>query len=311
MSKIQNKQFSTWATEWLELAKPSVKGNTFNASYKNPVQKHLIPYFGRKRLSSIKQVDIQDYINIVQQKYSRDTVNKHKHCLFHIFDVAVENNYCLKNPVRRIKIRCTKERIEKSIYTVEQEQLVFAYAYLHRFGAEIQLLLSTGISRSELLALKWENVSFNERALYIRHGAVIIPDENGKQITVISDTKNRYRRRDIPLDDRICRILQEIPRESEYVFCNKYGEVHNPRTWQRRHFDVFMQDMCNYYAENGIDMPIVTPHQLRHTKLSRMVNSGKNPIAVAKYGGHADMNMLLKRYVHSSVDELREQLELN
>ncbi|MCL1832569.1 MAG: site-specific integrase [Oscillospiraceae bacterium] len=311
MSQPKSKQFATWATEWLKLAKPTVKGNTFAASYKNPVEKHLIPYFGRKRLNSIKQTDIQEYISIVAQKYSSDTVKKHKHCLFHIFDVAVENDYCIKNPVRRIKINCTKANTEKYVYTAEEERLLVTYARQHRFGKEVKFLLATGISRSELLALTWQNVNLKERIMYIRNGAAIVPDENGKQITFIGETKNPFRRRDIPLDTATCELLQGLSRESVYVFCNKYGNVHNPRTWQRRHFDVFMQDMHNYYAERGIYIPIVTPHQLRHTRLSRLVNSGKNPIAVGKYGGHVDMNMLAKRYVHSTTNELREQLEID
>jgi integrase len=69
-----------------------------------------------------------------------------------------------------------------------------------------------------------------------------------------------------------------------------------------------MEDMRDFYLNNGIDIPVVTPHQLRHTRLSQLVNSGKNLIAVAKYGGHADMNMLLTRYAHTNTDEMREQL---
>ena len=66
--------------------------------------------------------------------------------------------------------------------------------------------------------------------------------------------------------------------------------------------------MRDFYAGQGIEIPLVNAHQLRHTRLSQLVNSGKNPIAVAKFAGHANMNMLLERYVHSSIGELREQL---
>jgi integrase len=310
MSKaVKRKHFSTWATQWLALAKPTVKGNTFAASYKNPVENHLIPYFGGKCLTTIKQADIQHYISIAAGKYSLDTVKKHKSCLYQIFDTAIENGYCLKNPVRSIKIRDVKERTEKYVYTIEQEQLVFDYAYNHRFGTEIQFMLVSGVSRGELLAIRWENVHLNRRYVSIKHGAALVPNaETGKQETVIGDTKNKYRRRDIPLEDEICRILRGLPRKSSFVFCTKDGGNHNPRTWARRHFDVFMQDMHNFYEEQGIDVPLVNSHQLRHTRLSQMVNSGKNPIAVAKFAGHANMNMLLERYVHSTTDELRVQL---
>ena len=304
--------FSAWAAEWLKLVKPTVKGNTFAASYKNPVEKHLIPHFGDKSLGAIRQADVQAYINIIAGKFAHDTVKKHKSCLFQLFDEAIDNDLCSKNPARRLKIPQTKERIEKSVYTDEQARIVFNFGYLHRFGAEIQFMLETGVSRSELLAIRWEDVDFEKRAVYIRHGAAIVPnDETGKHETVIGKPKNSYRKRFIPISSELCRILKDLTKRSEFIFCNVNGNISNPRTWQRRHFDVFMKDMHDYCEKRGADIPILCPHQLRHTRLSLWVNGGKNPIAAAKAGGHANMNMLLKRYVHSSIDELREQLGIS
>jgi integrase len=191
--------------------KTTVKGNTYAASYKNPVENHLIPYFGKKNLTSIRQIDIQIYINTVTKKYALDTVKKHKSCLTQIFDVAIENNYCKRNPVCRIKINNAKERAEKYVYTEEQEKLVFDYAYNHRFGAEVQFMLATGVSRSELLAIKWENVDLIEKAVYIRQGAALVPNEKtNKQEIFIGDTKNEFRLRDIPLETEIFRIIDGL-----------------------------------------------------------------------------------------------------
>jgi integrase len=295
--------------QWLALMRPTVKGNTFAASYRNPVEKHIIPHFGKQTLDEIRQADIQRYINKIAKDFAHDTVKKHKSRLFQIFEMAIINDLCVKNPVRQIIIPKTKERLEKAVYTEKQERMLFNYGYFHRFGAEIQFMIATGVARGELLALRWEDIDFSERAVYIRHGAAIVPNEKtGKLETIIGEPKTRYRKRGIPLGDELCRILKELPRHSEFVFCNSKGNVCNPRTWQRRHFDVFMQDMHEHYAEKGLNIPAVCPHQLRHTRLSLWINSGKNPIATAKVGGHANMNMLLKRYVHSSIEDLREQL---
>jgi len=307
----RSRNFSEWAAEWLALMKPTVKGNTFAASYKNPVEKHLIPHFGRKELNEIRQADVQAYINHIAEKFALDTVKKHKSCLFQIFDMAVDNDYCLKNPAKKLRIPKTKERVEKFIYTQEQEKHILNFCYMHRFGAEVHFMLETGVSRGELLAIQWRDIDFEKRAVFIRHGAAIVPNATtGKLETVIGEPKNNYRKRGIPLSGELCRVLRELPRRSEFVFCNAKGSLCNPRTWQRWHFDVFMRDMQDYYEGKGINIPIVTPHQLRHTRLSLLVNSGKNPISVAKFGGHANMNMLLRRYVHSTTDELREQLEI-
>ena len=120
-----------------------------------------------------------------------------------------------------------------------------------------------------------------------------------------------YRKREIPLSMEICRILWNLPRRSEFVFCNAKGNVHNPRTWSGSHFGAFMKDMREYYADMGVDVPTVNPHQLRHTRLSLWVNSGVNIISVAKAGGQASPEMLRKHYVHTDVEELREQLGID
>jgi hypothetical protein len=85
MTKTNQKSratFIVWAAEWLAQMKPTVKGNTFAASYKNPVEKHLIPHFGKIPLDEIRQADTQAYINKIAGKFALDTVKKHKSCLF-------------------------------------------------------------------------------------------------------------------------------------------------------------------------------------------------------------------------------------
>lgn len=91
---------------------------------------------------------------------------------------------------------------------------------------------------------------------------------------------------------------------------NKHDNVLNPRTWQRRHYDVFMRDMHNEYSNKNIDIPIYNPHRLRHSKASEWVNDGLNLYAIAKALGHSDLNMLKKRYAHSDLEEMRNLLNI-
>jgi len=154
-------------------------GNTYAASYANPVERHIIPYFGRKTLDEIRQIDVQTYINLIALKFAKETVKKHYHCLNRMFETAVENDYCLKNPAHKVKIPKTKERAEMAVYTEEQAQMVFNYGYCHRFSAAVQFLIQTGVSRSELLGLRWDAVDFENKTVYIRRGAAIVPDDSG------------------------------------------------------------------------------------------------------------------------------------
>ena len=53
----QDVTFREWAKKWLETYKrPNVRPNTFQNSCLNPVDKHLIPYFGDARLRDIRPI---------------------------------------------------------------------------------------------------------------------------------------------------------------------------------------------------------------------------------------------------------------
>lgn len=126
----------------------------------------------------------------------------------------------------------------------------------------------------------------------------------------IGQPKNDFRQRDVPIATETAALIQSRPNSSEYIICNANGSVCSPRTWSRRHYDVFMRDMQAHYAELGIGIPMLHPHELRHTRASIWVNDGENIFAVADVLGHADLKMLRKRYAHADVESTRKLLKI-
>lgn len=301
--------FDSWAKRFLQSVKGTVKDSTYDLHYRNVIENHLIPYFGKRKIAAIKQIDVQSYFTAKQADFSLETLKMHRVALHKIFESAIQNDIIIKNPCDSIRLKSQKESAKKQTYTEEQCELVMAYAKQHRFGTEISIMLSCGISRSELLGLQWSDIDFESCLIYINRGVAEVRNvETGKLELLVGETKNEFRKRSIPVEPEIIDAIAQLERTSDYIFCGKSGNPMFPRTWKRRHFDVFMRDMHEYYEARNIDVPKRNPHELRHTRASIWVNSGANLFAVADVLGHADLQMLRKRYAHSDPESTRKML---
>lgn len=326
---IKSKNFGQWAASWLQSIKGTVKDNTYNLTYLNSVNNHLIPYFGKMNLSDIKQIDIQIFFNKKSSTLSHETQKKLRMCLSSIFESAVDNELIYRNPCRNIKL-VGKKSGEKNIYTQHQVNMIMDYAKTHRYGLEIIMLLTYGLRRGELLGIRWEDVDLENKVLHIRHAVTDVQDpETRKMKIVVDDPKTAFSVRDLPLTDEIAAMIINKSKvivvgknehkkkpghevQTEFVFHNRMGKVFSPRTWSRRHYDVFMSEMHKHFISQDppVDIPILNPHELRHTRTSLWVNEDKNLYAVAVALGWNDLKMLRERYAHPNIESSRKALDL-
>lgn len=316
-SCIKAMKFETWAISCLKMyKKPFVKANTYNGTYLTPVENHLIPYFGKMNIADIRPIHIQQYINQAAQKYAPETVKKDYNALNLIFQTAVDNQLCSKSPLTKsIKLPKYETRVQKQAYTQEQYDTAYAFAKGWRNGLSIVLLLETGISRSELLGLRWEDLDTENKCLRINQGLVVYhSDEQDKLVMESSGLKNKFRKRAVPItDDELWERLCNIPRtvevngetvSPENIFYSPEGKPYQPNKWSNRVFKPFMKDLHKEYPE----IPELSPHELRHTRATLWIAQGIDPYMVARLLGHSDLKMLTKIYDHTSEETLRNAL---
>ena len=315
-SVIREEKFSNWALSCLETYKrPYVKPNTYAGTYLAPVQNHLIPAFGEMKISHIKPVHIQRYINQASARYAPETVKKDYNCLKLIFDTAVDNQLCLKSPLTRsIKLPRYETRKDKHAFT--QAQYDVAYAAAKKYGGlSIMLMLETGLSRSELLGLRWEDIDEENRCIRVTQGLVVYHDvDEDKQVLSSDGLKNKFRKRAVPIaDDALWSRITQAPRTvkaggrkipTEYVVHSPEGKPYNPNNWVNRVFRPFMRRLHREHP----DIPELSPHELRHTRATLWIAQGIDPYMVARLLGHSDLKMLTKIYDHTSTETLRKAL---
>lgn len=316
-SVIRNEKFSTWALSCLETYKrPYVKPGTYAGTYLAPVQLHLIPAFGNMKIADVKPLHIQRYINQAAEKYAPETVKKDYNCLKLIFDTAVDNQLCVKSPMTRT-IKLPKYETVKDKHAFSQAQYEIAYAAAQAYGdLSLMLMLETGVSRSELLGLRWEDIDTENRCIRITQGLVVYHDaDEDKQVMSSTGLKNKFRKRVVPItDDALWFSLTQAERtvkvgdtviQTEHIIHSPEGKPYNPNNWANRVFRPFMQRLHKEHP----DIPMLSPHELRHTRATLWIAQGIAPYMVARLLGHSDLKMLTKIYDHTSTETLRKALE--
>jgi integrase len=245
-----------------------------------------------------------------EQPISRRTVNKYRATLHAIFRFGLspeqrEHWGVEQNPVANTRKRRQDDAAHLEVYTVEQVEALARAAESGAWRSERSYFLVhtehlrrqedreladlfrvaayTGLRRGELVALRWDDVSWAERVLIVRR-ALSATDERS--------TKSR-RVRYVPIADQALRALERLSRRpnftgpNDYVFATVAGERPDPSALRRR-----------YVACRGAaGLPPLRFHDLRHTAGSLLVRV-IDPVTVKDIMGHADL-ATTERYLHA------------
>lgn len=295
--------FEEWAEIFLEHKKAQVRTITYVTSYEGPFRKHLIPYFEGRVLSGIVKTDIESYVEYKLKTHSPTTVNTHLTRLSTCFNEAADNGYIASNPCRNIKK--AEEDSSKRVYDENEVELILSYCREDSFGLNVHMILSYGMTRSEFLGIKYDDVDF--RNLTVSINKSVTPKNKLTDAPVLAGTKNKYRNRVIAISQESADyIKQEV--ESGFLY-TKSSKVPDPKVFNKEYKE-FMERMHQYYLERDIYIPVLNIHELRHTRASLWVNQGKNLFAIAEMLGWSDLSMLRKVYGHADIQQLRKELDI-
>ena len=294
--------FETWARKWLETYKKgTVKEHTYNFTYKSNVENYLIPFFRKAHISKIQQIDIQRYFNQVNnngEPLAKSTLDKQKMILKSIFDAAIYNDLCYKNPVKNIKFQKVADMVKRKAYTQEQAQICENYAKLHR-REDIVIMLNTGVRRGELLGLKWCDVDFEEKIIRIERAVTKV-----KGGIIIDKPKTETSIRTIPVSDKFLIYLKQFQKSPETFVVGGKDTPLSISTYADC-FKSFMEKMSS-----EIGLPILSPHELRHTYGTTLREKGIDIYTIQKVMGHSDISVTAGIYVHNDIDVLRREMKL-
>ena len=308
--------FDRWARKWLETYKHgTVKEHTYRYTYKSVVEKYLIPYFGKTALPDIRQADLQLYLQEIRKAdgspLSQSTLKKHVLCLEEIFDRAEENKLIYGNPAKHLIIpKSAPKAPERDYWTEAEAEIAREWARNYEparksqsgyTGAEsILILLETGLRRSELLGLRWEDIRWQQRGIHVQRAVVPTTGE-----IVIGGTKTERSDRFVPVSEEFLGWLFTLPRAGDYVIPGKEpDEPRSPNGWGKS-FKALMRKLSE---QTGL--PELEPHELRHTFGTVLRERGVDIYTISRVLGHSSVAVTEKIYVHNDITVLRRQMQI-
>jgi integrase len=114
----------------------------------------LISKFGSESIESIEKFELQTHVNELAKRYSQDRVKQARSYLKSIFDEAIEQEFLVKDPTRKLKIPKNLRPKDKQILTWDQLRAVLARA-TRRDRLLLMLDMTDALRPSELFAIRW------------------------------------------------------------------------------------------------------------------------------------------------------------
>ena len=244
---------------------------------------HLKAFFGDQSLTNIRTKHIEDFISERAKHAKPGTVNLQIQHLKTIFNAAVRWGYLKTSPAEVKKLRLPQK--EPGYLTRDQaaQFLAACDGWLHTFVA---LGLNTGMRRSEVLALEWDDIDYKNRIIKVR---------SDQEFTTKGKTN-----RDIPINDFLFHLLKTHPR---HITCPRIVYTRAGEAPVRSHLD---RHFHRARKRSGLDRFII--HTLRHTFGTTLAAEGVDIVTIQKLMGHTDIKTTQK-YLHAAPNRLTWAVE--
>ena len=292
--------------------------------------------FGKKKISEIRYSDVIFFYNALLQKGLAMSTVEAVHGLLHpTFQMAVRDNIIRNNPSDNVMAELKKKQKgrpePRRALTYEQQRAFLDFLdrpeYI-RWKPMFTVMFGTGVRVGELIALRWEDVDFEDNKVSIRHDITYCPriEHDSKCEFKIDDPKTEAGKRDIPLLDKVKEAflaekkyqeetgnhcVMELGGFSGFIFCNRFGNFHHQgsinREIKRIVNDHNAREQVNARREGRqpLMIPSFSCHITRHTFCTRLCENETNIKVIQTIMGHKDIQTTLD--IYAEVSESKKQ----
>lgn len=234
----------------------------------------------------IRREDIQNYlIHLSQKGFDPASIQRKLSTLRSFFKYLQRRLKVKANPASSLEAPKRKKRLPRSLSWPQVKSLLEPSLYQKekeglRDRAILELLYNTGLRLAEISSLKRGDIDFQAGEIKVlgkgnKERIVPIGENAAKILTGYLDSKNS---------------------KDDFIFSNKYGEKLGRRGIAR---------VVKKYGAKVIEEKKFSPHVLRHSFATHLLDEGANLLAVKEMLGHEKLSTT-QIYTHLSLNRLKE-----
>lgn len=292
---------------WLDLKRITSKAST-EMKYDYMLDRHIYPAIGDYLISDLNRTLLVKFIHEKLKKGRLDGTGGLSPSYVRTISILIntvlkfgyQENLCDSLQINRV-IPSSDKPTPQPLSVSEQKRLEnYIFCHPSCTAAGVLLALRAGLRIGEVCALRWKEVSFDEKIISIGHTVIRSKDDTYATSYRVDTPKTKTSKRDIPLTEALEKVLKTIHinnRES-FVVSGEQGFVIPPTFEYRYH---------RLLAKAGIQD--VNFHTLRHTFATRCIEAGMDDKSLSEILGHSNVNITLNTYVHSSMKLKTAQME--
>ena len=297
---IDDINFDDLVSEYIAFLEKSVKTTTV-VGYKYQIEKHIIPFFTKKKIKNITRFNMDSWYKYVDElEFGYQYKNKLLTRLKGIFQYA-EDQYNFRfrfiNLFPIFKKKHDEVKRKNVIYTEEMFKQFISYADNTLEKTIFYTLFYTGLRIGEFRALTWNDINFKDNSITINKQVTSkIPGEGPTLTTPKSSSSMRV----VQIPNLLVDVLKEWYNErslkgSFNKSWNVFGDTSFISENRIRRMVARISEASN--------LPYLTLHDFRHSYSTLLRTYKIDPKIVQAQAGHSSVKITLDTYTHINIEE--------